>query len=42
MNPYIEMFNYQYIQQQARQHHLDQMTEVQKCSKALHDFFDGI
>ena len=42
MNPYIEMFNYQYIQQQARQHHLDQVTEVQKCTKALYDFFDGI
>lgn len=42
MNPYIDMFNYQYIQQQAKQHHLDQVTEVQKCAKALYDFFDGI
>lgn len=42
MNPYIDMFNYQYIQQQAQQHHNNQLMEVQKCAKALHDFLDGI
>lgn len=42
MNPYIDMFNYQYIQQQAQQHHISQVLEVQKCAKALHDFLDGI
>ena len=43
MNPYIDMFNYQYIQQQAQlQHHVNQVNEVQKCAKALHDFLDGI
>ena len=43
MNPYIDMFNYQYIQQQAQQqHHVDQVHEVQKCAKALHDFLDSI
>lgn len=42
MNPYIDMFNYQYIQQQAQQHHFSQVMEVQKCAKALRDFLDGI
>lgn len=42
MNPYIDMFNYQYIQQQAQQHYISQVLEVQKCAKALHDFLDGI
>ena len=43
MNPYIEMFNYQYIQQQAQQaHHVSQVLEVQKTAKALRDFCDGI
>lgn len=42
MNHYIDMFNYQYIQQQAQQHHISQVLEVQKCAKALHDFLDGI
>ncbi len=42
MNPYIDMFNYQYIQQQAQQHHISQVMEVQKCAKALHDFLNGL
>ncbi len=43
MNPYINMFNVPYIQQQAQQqHHQSQMMEVEKCAKALHDFLDGI
>lgn len=42
MNPYISMFNYPYIQQQAQQYHLSQVTEVQKCARALHDFLDSI
>lgn len=43
MNPYINMFNVQYIQQQAQlQHHQSQIYEVQKCAKALHDFLEGI
>ena len=42
MNPVIEIFNYQYVQQQAQQHHINQVYEVQKCSKALKDFLDGV
>lgn len=43
MDPYIEMFNVPYIQQQSQQqHHQNQILEVQKCAKALYDFFDGI
>lgn len=42
MNPYIDMFNYQYIQQQAQQHHISQVIEVQKCAKALHDFLKAL
>ncbi len=43
MNPYINMFNVPYIQQQAQQqHHQSQLREVQNCAKALHDFFNGI
>lgn len=43
MNPYINMFNVPYIQQQAQQqHHQSQLMEVEKCAKALHDFFEGI
>ena len=41
MNPYIDMFNYQYIQQQAQQHHISQVLEVQKGAKALHDHRSG-
>lgn len=43
MNPYINMFNVPYIQQQAQQeHHQSQLREVQNCAKALHDFLEGI
>lgn len=43
MNPYVNIFNVPYIQQQAQQqYHKSQMEEVNKCVKALHDFFDGI
>lgn len=43
MNPYINMFNVPYIQQQAQQqYHQSQIQEVQKCAKALHDFLEGI
>ena len=42
MNPVLDIFNYQYVQQQAQQHHINQLFEVQKCTKALKDFLDGI
>lgn len=43
MHSYIDLFNHQYIQQQAQQqHHNNQVVEIQKCAKALHDFLDGI
>ena len=42
MNPVYDIFNYQYVQQQAQMHHLDQLSEVQKSAKALKDFLDGI
>lgn len=42
MNPYINMFNYPYIQQQAQLHHINQVIEIQKCANALKDFLDGV
>jgi hypothetical protein len=42
MNPLYEMFNQQYIQQQAQQaHHFQQVKQVQDTAKALKDFLDG-
>lgn len=43
MNPLYEMFNQQYIQQQAQQqHHMQQVKQIQDTAKALKDFLDGI
>jgi len=42
MNPVFDIFNYQYVQQQAQKQHLDQLSEVQKSAKALKDFLDGV
>lgn len=44
MNPFYEIFNRQYIQQQAilqQQNHISQVMEVQKSAKALKDFLDS-
>lgn len=44
MNPFYEIFNRQYIQQQAslqQQNHVSQVMEVQKSAKALRDFLDS-
>lgn len=44
MNPFYEIFNRQYIQQQAmfqQQNHVDQVIEVQKSAKALKDFLES-
>lgn len=42
MNPVLDIFNYPYVQQQAQQHHINQLVEVQKCAKALKDFLDSV
>ncbi len=43
MNPFYEMFNRQYIQQQAmqQQNHANQIIEIQRGVKALKDFLDS-
>ena len=41
-NTYMDMFNYQFIQQQAQVHHCSQVLEIQKCAKSLRDFLDGL
>lgn len=44
MIPFYEIFNRQYIQQQAmlqQQNHVNQVIEVQKSAKALKDFLDS-
>ena len=41
MNPLISIFNYSYIQQQAKEHHYSQVSEVQKSAKALKDFLES-
>ena len=43
MNSLYEMFNQQYVQQQAQQmHHIQQVKQVQDTAKALKDFLDGL
>ena len=42
MNPIYEVFNRQYIEQQAaQQKHISQIFEVQKSVKSLKDFLDS-
>lgn len=41
MNPFNNIWNYDYIQQQAQQHHYAQVKQVQDTAKALYDFLDG-
>lgn len=42
MNPFYNIWNYDYIQQQAQmQHHFSQVKQVQDTAKALSDFLDG-
>lgn len=41
MNPFNNIWNYDYIQQQAQQHHYTQVKQVQDTAKALYDFLDG-
>ena len=42
MNPFYEMFNQQYIQQQAQQYHMSQVWQVQESSRKLKDFLDSL
>lgn len=42
MNPIYEMFNYQYIQQQAQEKHFTQIAKVQQSANKLKDFFDSL
>ena len=43
MNPFNNIWNYDYIQQQAQmQHHFSQVKQVQDTAKALYDFLDGL
>lgn len=42
MNQFYNIWNYDYIQQQAQmQHHFSQVKQVQDTAKALSDFLDG-
>ena len=42
MNQFYNIWNYDYIQQQAQmQHHFSQVKQVQDTAKALYDFLDG-
>ncbi len=42
MNPIYEMFNYQYIQQQAQEKHFTQIAKVQQSANKFKDFFDSL
>lgn len=42
MNPLYNILNRNYIQQQIQTHHFNQVHEVQKSTKALHDFLDSV
>lgn len=41
MNPIYEMFNCQYIQQQAQEKHFTQIAKVQQSANKLKDFLDS-
>lgn len=42
MNPFYELFNQQYIQQQAQQYHMSQVWQVQQSTHKLKDFLDSL
>lgn len=41
MNSLYNMWNYEYIQQQAQTHHFNQIKKVQDAAKSLKDFLDN-
>lgn len=45
MNQFYNIWNHDYIQQQAQaqmEHHFSQVKQVQDTAKALNDFLDGL
>lgn len=42
MNQIYEMFDCQYIQQQAQEKHFTQIAKVQQSANKLKDFFDSL
>lgn len=42
MNSIYEMFNQQYIQQQAQEKHFTQIAKVQQSANKLKDFLDSL
>lgn len=42
MNPFYEMFNQPYVQQQMQQYHASQIWQVQESTHKLKDFFDSL
>lgn len=42
MNQIYEMFDYQYIQQQAQEKNFTQIAKVQQSANKLKDFFDSL
>ena len=41
MNSFYNMWNYDYIQQQAQANHFNQIKKVQDAAKSLKDFLDN-
>lgn len=41
MNSFYNMWNYDYIQQQAQTHQFNQIKKVQDAAKSLKDFLDN-
>ncbi len=42
MNPIYNMWDYNYIQQQAQQYHQTQVMQVQDSTRKLKDFLDSL
>lgn len=42
MNPFYEIFNQQYIQEQAQQYHRGQVWQVKQSTHKLKDFLDSL
>lgn len=42
MNPLYNIWDYNYIQQQAQQHHQNQIIQVADSARKLKDFLDSV
>lgn len=42
MNPLNNIWNYNYIQQQAQQYHQNQLQQVVETTRKLQDFLDSV